>query len=67
MPEGRESPSPETQSGKQLKEVPGSGQRTEKSNDDKEEQSAKSQLDNLESNPKGVTDDEVTKKFAKSE
>ncbi|KAK3945686.1 hypothetical protein QBC46DRAFT_277522 [Diplogelasinospora grovesii] len=65
MPEGAQSPPPEQSSGKQLHDVPASGQGTNDTPSNKE-QTNKSALDNLTSNPKGPLDDEVTKKFAKS-
>lgn len=63
MPEGAESPPPETQSGRQLKDTPASGQGTDdasnkgKVNDD--------QIKNLSSNPKGPVDDALKEKFSK--
>ncbi|KAK7418191.1 hypothetical protein QQZ08_011344 [Neonectria magnoliae] len=63
MPEGRESPSPERQSGKQLHDPPGSGQGIQET-DNKD---PKDQLKNLESNPKDVMEDARKKMFAKTE
>ncbi|KAG7116665.1 hypothetical protein HYQ44_006292, partial [Verticillium longisporum] len=51
MPEGRQSPEPERQSGKQQQSPPGSGQGTD--NADNKEQVNADQLQNLSSNPKG--------------
>ncbi|CAM1502306.1 Fc.00g042900.m01.CDS01 [Cosmosporella sp. VM-42] len=65
MPEGRESPSPERQSGRQIHETPGSGQGTD--NAENKEQINKDQLESLKSNPKDVMEDELKQKFAKSE
>ncbi|KAK3316449.1 hypothetical protein B0H66DRAFT_561336 [Apodospora peruviana] len=67
MPEGPErgqSPPPERQSGKQLSDTPGTGQGTDDASN--KEQSNKSALDSLTSNPKGPLDDAVTEKFAKN-
>ncbi|CRK15710.1 hypothetical protein BN1723_010760 [Verticillium longisporum] len=50
MPEGRQSPEPERQSGKQQQSPPGSGQGTD--NADNKEQVNADQLQNLSSNPK---------------
>ncbi|CCT69930.1 uncharacterized protein FFUJ_05854 [Fusarium fujikuroi IMI 58289] len=63
MPEGRQSPAPEQQSGRQQQDPPGSGHGINKT-DDKD---PKSQLENLSSNPKGITDDIVEEKFSKTE
>ncbi|EXM35420.1 hypothetical protein RAB80_010781 [Fusarium oxysporum f. sp. vasinfectum] len=63
MPEGRQSPAPEQQSGRQQQDPPASGHGINKS-DDKD---PKSQLENLSSNPKGLTDDIVDEKFSKTE
>ncbi|KAH7157631.1 hypothetical protein B0J13DRAFT_175292 [Dactylonectria estremocensis] len=64
MPEGRESPSPERQTGRQVHDPPGSGQGYGKT-DDKQDKDPKSQLDDLESNPKDVMEDARKKIFAK--
>ncbi|KAK4217203.1 hypothetical protein QBC37DRAFT_415115 [Rhypophila decipiens] len=65
-----QSPPPERQSGKQLHEVPGSGEGTNeeasKISQEQQKETKKTGLENLTSNPKGVLDDEVTKKFAKN-
>ncbi|RBQ70976.1 hypothetical protein FVER14953_20749 [Fusarium verticillioides] len=63
MPEGRQSPAPEQQSGRQQQDPPASGHGINKT-DDKD---PKSQLENLSSNPKGITDDIVDEKFSKTE
>ncbi|EWY88983.1 hypothetical protein FOQG_01337 [Fusarium oxysporum f. sp. raphani 54005] len=63
MPEGRQSPAPEQQSGRQQQDPPASGHGINKT-DDKD---PKSQLENLSSNPKGLTDDIVDEKFSKTE
>ena len=59
-----ESPEPERLSGKQIHDTPGSGQGTDDAS--KKEETNQKILENLESNPKGPLDDEVTKKFAKN-
>ncbi|RSL53598.1 hypothetical protein CEP54_010338 [Fusarium duplospermum] len=61
MPEGRQPPSPEHQSGRQLQEPTGSG----KNLGETEPKDPKSQLDNLQSNPKPITEDVLKEKFAK--
>ncbi|KAL1888033.1 hypothetical protein Sste5346_009830 [Sporothrix stenoceras] len=68
MPEGRESPSPERQSGKQMHDATGTGAAKSKgeAKQDLKEQSGPKGTEGLTSNPKGVLDDEVEKKFAKS-
>ncbi|EXL94104.1 hypothetical protein FOIG_13013 [Fusarium odoratissimum NRRL 54006] len=63
MPEGRQSPAPEQQSGRQQQDPPASGHGINKT-DDKD---PKRQLENLSSNPKGLTDDIVDEKFSKTE
>ncbi|KAF6521290.1 hypothetical protein HZS61_015548 [Fusarium oxysporum f. sp. conglutinans] len=50
MPEGRQSPAPEQQSGRQQQDPPASGHGINKT-DDKD---PKSQLENLSSNPKEI-------------
>ncbi|KAJ9132472.1 hypothetical protein NKR23_g11256 [Pleurostoma richardsiae] len=60
---GGQSPPPERQSGPQLHEAPASGHGTD--NASKKEETNKSGLENLSSNPKGPLDDAVTEKFAK--
>ncbi|KAM0322581.1 hypothetical protein ACHAQA_009428 [Verticillium albo-atrum] len=65
MPEGRQSPEPENQSGKQQQSPPGSGQGTD--NADNKEQVNADQLKNLSSNPKGALDDALKEKFSKTE
>lgn len=65
MPEGRESPPPEEQSGRQQQDPPASGHGTDKI--DNKEDVNKSQLENLESNPKNIMEDTLKKKFEKTE
>ncbi|QPC58211.1 hypothetical protein HYE67_000442 [Fusarium culmorum] len=70
MPEGRQSPAPEQQSGRQQQDPPASGKGiNETDNKDPKAQleDTNSALQNLSSNPKGITDEEVEKKFAKTE
>ncbi|KAI8722023.1 hypothetical protein NCS52_00345100 [Fusarium sp. LHS14.1] len=62
MPEGRQSPSPEGQSGRQLQDPTGSGKGGLGKTEQKD---PKSQLDNLVSNPKPITEDILKEKFAK--
>ncbi|KAK4174444.1 hypothetical protein QBC36DRAFT_243312 [Triangularia setosa] len=59
-----QSPPPEEQSGKQLNDPPASGKGTDDATN--KDQTNKTGLENLSSNPKGPMDDEVTKKFAKN-
>ncbi|KLO97733.1 hypothetical protein CEK26_009720 [Fusarium fujikuroi] len=80
MPEGRQSPAPEQQSGRQQQDPPGSGHGINKT-DDKDPKSQLearnppipvsnmmlTNLQNLSSNPKGITDDIVEEKFSKTE
>jgi hypothetical protein len=61
MPEGRQSPAPENQSGAQQQSPPASGKGTD--NADNKDQTIKKELDNLSSNPKEAMDDELKKKF----
>ncbi|KAM0373439.1 hypothetical protein ACHAPY_009098 [Fusarium culmorum] len=63
MPEGRQSPAPEQQSGRQQQDPPASG----KGINETDNKDPKAQLENLSSNPKGIIDEEVEKKFAKTE
>jgi len=63
MPEGRESPPPESQTGAQLQDPPGSGKAPGPNKTSQED--PKHQLDCLESNPKGPMDDALEYKFAK--
>lgn len=62
--EGRQSPPPEQQSGAQLKDAPANGQGTDDAS--KKEETNKSALDSLSSNPKGALDDAVKEKFSKT-
>ncbi|ROW13450.1 hypothetical protein VPNG_04394 [Cytospora leucostoma] len=63
--EGRQSPPPERQSGRQLNEAPAGGQGTDKV--EHKEQKNESGLNDLSSNPKGVLDDAVEQKFSKTQ
>ncbi|KAG9251422.1 uncharacterized protein F5Z01DRAFT_676908 [Emericellopsis atlantica] len=60
MPEGRQSPPPEVQSGKQQQAPPGSGQGTD--NAQGKDQTNKDQLEHLSSNPKGAMEDALKDK-----
>ncbi|KAI4862752.1 hypothetical protein F4820DRAFT_400361 [Hypoxylon rubiginosum] len=62
--EGRQSPPPESQSGAQLKDTPGSGQGTDDAPNKKEKM--QDQLGGLTSNPKGPLEDSVQDKFTKT-
>ncbi|KAI1803264.1 hypothetical protein F4811DRAFT_553950 [Daldinia bambusicola] len=62
--EGRQSPPPESQTGRQLNEAPASGQGTDETPNKKE--NLQDQLSNLSSNPKGPLEDAVTSKFSKT-
>ncbi|KAI8959360.1 hypothetical protein F5Y11DRAFT_333436 [Daldinia sp. FL1419] len=62
--EGRQSPPPESQTGRQLQEAPASGQGTDDAPNKKE--SLQDQLNNLTSNPKGPLEDAVNEKFSKT-
>ncbi|KAI2610052.1 uncharacterized protein GGS25DRAFT_487235 [Hypoxylon fragiforme] len=62
--EGGESPSPERQSGAQLKDTPASGQGTDDAPNKKE--AMQEQLKNLTSNPRGPLEDAVEEKFTKT-
>ncbi|KAF7532967.1 hypothetical protein G7054_g7479 [Neopestalotiopsis clavispora] len=66
MPEGRQSPPPERQSGAQ-KDQPASGQGLEQINTDSKKGEQQDQLKNLSSNPKGPLDDALEAKFTKTE
>ncbi|KAI0593574.1 hypothetical protein F4775DRAFT_577338 [Biscogniauxia sp. FL1348] len=61
--EGAESPPPETQTGKQLHDVPASGVGTDEAPDKKEKM--EDQLKNLTSNPAGPLDAALEDKFSK--
>ncbi|KAK7754563.1 hypothetical protein SLS62_003584 [Diatrype stigma] len=63
--QGRESPPPESQSGAQLKDTPGSGQGTDQAPD--KTNKLNDQLKGLSSNPKGAIDDAVEQKFSKTQ
>ncbi|OAA53792.1 hypothetical protein SPI_09237 [Niveomyces insectorum RCEF 264] len=66
--EAGESPPPERQSGRQLKDVPGSGRSTTQgqATKDWEQREGNKGTEGLTSNPKGPLDDEVAAKFAKT-
>ncbi|KAK1779722.1 hypothetical protein QBC45DRAFT_410796 [Copromyces sp. CBS 386.78] len=63
-PERGQSPPPERQTGKQQSAVAGSGTGVDDASN--KDQTNKSGLENLTSNPKGPLDDEVERKFAKT-
>jgi len=63
MPEGRESPPPERQTGAQLHNPPGSGKGTDDVTNKRE--ALKKELEHLESNPKGAMDDNLKAKYNK--
>ncbi|KAI3529117.1 uncharacterized protein CCOS01_09568 [Colletotrichum costaricense] len=65
MPEGRQSPEPERQTGAQQQDPPASGKGTD--NASNKEQTNKESLDKLESNPKGPLDDALKEKFSKTQ
>ncbi|CAK7265039.1 hypothetical protein SEPCBS119000_001307 [Sporothrix epigloea] len=68
MSEGRESPSPSRQTGKQLHDPTGSGASKSKGEAEEEwkSQDGSKGTENLTSNPKGVLDDAVKQKFSKT-
>lgn len=63
MPEGRQSPPPETQTGAQQQDPPASGKGTD--NAENKAEHMKSELDNLSSNPKPPMEDALKEKFSK--
>ncbi|KAJ1328054.1 hypothetical protein MN608_07390 [Microdochium nivale] len=66
MPEGRQSPSPERQSGRQGNDAPGSGQGVD--NASSKDKTNADQLKNLESNPsEGPMDKSLKDKFSKTQ
>ncbi|KAK1975644.1 hypothetical protein LZ30DRAFT_753987 [Colletotrichum cereale] len=65
MPEGRQSPSPERQSGAQQQDPPASGTGTDDASN--KDATNKESLQNLSSNPKGPMDDNLKEKFAKTQ
>ncbi|EXL94103.1 hypothetical protein FOIG_13013 [Fusarium odoratissimum NRRL 54006] len=80
MPEGRQSPAPEQQSGRQQQDPPASGHGINKTDDKDPKRQLEARkppiplfehdanyLQNLSSNPKGLTDDIVDEKFSKTE
>ncbi|KAK2067316.1 hypothetical protein P8C59_001067 [Phyllachora maydis] len=64
MPEGRQSPAPEDQTGAQGNDPPASGKGTDDASN--KDETNKSALENLSSNPTGPMDDAVTDKFSKT-
>ncbi|KAK8100788.1 uncharacterized protein PG998_007809 [Apiospora kogelbergensis] len=64
--EGRQSPPPEAQSGRQQQDAPGSGKGADKVDSGDKKGEMKDQLAGLSSNPKGVLDDAVDAKFSKT-
>ncbi|GKT49545.1 uncharacterized protein ColSpa_09726 [Colletotrichum spaethianum] len=65
MPEGRQSPAPENQTGAQQQDPPASGTGTDDaSNKDAANQES---LKSLSSNPKGPMDENLKEKFAKTQ
>lgn len=65
MPEGRQSPPPERQTGRQQQDAPGSGKGLADVNTENKANEQQDQLKNLESNPKGPMDDALEWKFSK--
>jgi hypothetical protein len=63
MPEGRQSPPPETQTGRQQQDPPAQGKGTD--NADNKGEHMKEELDNLSSNPKPQMDKALEEKFSK--
>lgn len=63
MPEGRESPPPETQSGRQQRDPPAAGKGID--NAENKGKEMKSDLDNLSSNPTPEMDKALKDKFSK--
>ncbi|KAF7553981.1 hypothetical protein G7Z17_g3214 [Cylindrodendrum hubeiense] len=63
--EGRNSPPPESQTGKQLHDPPGSGQGLNNTDNKTKDKDPKAQLENLESNPKDVMEEARKRIFAK--
>ncbi|KAI9148678.1 hypothetical protein HJFPF1_08362 [Paramyrothecium foliicola] len=57
MPEGRQSPSPERQTGAQIHDTPGDGQGIEQVHDKHDKMEV--EVDKLESNPKGPLEDHL--------
>ncbi len=60
--EGRQSPSPEDQTGAQQQSAPGTGNISDKPSSGNQEESQKSVTDTLESNPKGPLEDAAKSK-----
>ncbi|KAK8066509.1 hypothetical protein PG997_013256 [Apiospora hydei] len=64
--EGRQSPPPEAQSGRQQQDAPGSGQGADQVDSGNKKNEMNDQLKGLSSNPKGALDDAVDAKFSKT-
>ncbi|KAK7935618.1 hypothetical protein PG985_001113 [Apiospora marii] len=64
--QGRQSPPPETQSGRQQQDAPGSGKGTDQVDSGAKKNEMNDQLSGLSSNPKGALDDAVEAKFSKT-
>ncbi|KAK8037998.1 hypothetical protein PG994_014765 [Apiospora phragmitis] len=64
--EGRQSPPPEAQSGRQQQDAPGSGKGTDKVDSGSKKNEMNDELSGLSSNPKGVLDEAVDSKFSKT-
>ncbi|TQV94540.1 hypothetical protein V2A60_005578 [Cordyceps javanica] len=65
MSEGRQSPSPQRQTGAQMHEPPGDGVHSENKSSEQVKDASKSELENLSSNPRGPLEDAVESKFSK--
>ncbi|KHO01648.1 uncharacterized protein MAM_00649 [Metarhizium album ARSEF 1941] len=63
MPEGKQSPPPERQTGKQLHDPPAKGTGLEQVDDKGDKM--KAELENLPSNPKAPMDEHLEEKFSK--
>ncbi|KFA54729.1 hypothetical protein S40293_00699 [Stachybotrys chartarum IBT 40293] len=65
MPEGRQSPPPERQTGAQQQAPPASGKGTD--NAENKDKTLQAQLDNLTSNPAGPMDANLEDKYSKTQ
>ncbi|WQF86386.1 hypothetical protein CDEST_11400 [Colletotrichum destructivum] len=65
MPEGRQSPPPERQTGAQQQDPPASGTGTDDASN--KDNANKESINKLSSNPKGPLDDNLKEKFAKTQ
>ncbi|EJP66795.1 hypothetical protein ACQRIT_006110 [Beauveria bassiana] len=65
MSEGRQSPSPQRQTGAQVNDPPGSGVHSKNKTSEQVQDASKSQLGNLSSNPRGPMEDSLESKFSK--